>query len=53
LEGSGLGLIERYRAGIFLEGLKKTTKNFSQDSPYPGLDSNPEPPEHEAEVLTT
>jgi hypothetical protein len=39
--------------GICLEGLRKTTKNLSQDSRSPGRDLNPGPPEYEAGVLTT
>jgi hypothetical protein len=35
------------------EGLKRTTKNLNQDSRSPGQDMNPEPPEYEAEMLTT
>jgi hypothetical protein len=36
LEESGSGLILRYCLGIRVERLKKTTKNFSQDSLSPG-----------------
>jgi hypothetical protein len=39
--------------GIRLKGLRETTKNLSQDRRSPGRDLNPEPPEYEAEVLTT
>jgi hypothetical protein len=53
LEGSGSGLIVRYYVGIFLEGLSKTTKNFSQDSRSRGRDLNPGTPENEAGVLNT
>jgi hypothetical protein len=42
-----------YYPSIFLEGLRKTTKNFSQDTRSPGRDLNPGPPEFEAGVLTT
>jgi hypothetical protein len=44
-----------YYPGIFLEGLRKTTKNLSQSSRSPDRDINPEPPEYEAHVnhLTT
>jgi hypothetical protein len=38
---------------ICLEGLRKTTKNLSQDSRYPGRDLKPGPPEYEAGALTT
>jgi hypothetical protein len=38
---------------ICLEGLRKTTKNLSQDSRSPGRDLNPGPPEYKAGVLTT
>jgi hypothetical protein len=53
VEGSGRGLILRYSPGICLEGLRKFTENFSQDSPSPGQYFNPGPPEYEAGVLTT
>jgi hypothetical protein len=43
----------RYYNGIFLEGLRKTTKNLSRDSRSPGRDLNPRPPEYESGVLTT
>jgi hypothetical protein len=43
----------RYYSGICLEGLRKTTKNLSQDSRSPGRDLDPGPPEYEAGVLTT
>jgi hypothetical protein len=52
VEGSGRGLF-RYSPGIFLEGLGKTTENFSQDIRSPGLDLKPRPPEYKAELLTT
>jgi hypothetical protein len=39
--------------GIFMEGLRKTTKNFRQDSRCPGWDLNMVPPQYEARVLTT
>jgi hypothetical protein len=48
MEGSGRGLV-----GICLEGLRKTTKNLSQDSRYTARDFNPGPPEYGAEMLTT
>jgi hypothetical protein len=32
-------------------GLRKATKNLSQDSPSLGSDLNPGPPEYKAEVL--
>jgi hypothetical protein len=43
----------RYCHGIYLEGLRKTTKNLSWDSRSPGRDLNPGPLEYEAGVLTT
>jgi hypothetical protein len=43
----------RHYPGICVEGLRKATKNLSQNSPSPGQNINPEPPEHEAGVLTT
>jgi hypothetical protein len=43
----------RYYSGIYLEGLKKTTKNINQDSWSPGWDLNPGPPEYEAGVSIT
>jgi hypothetical protein len=41
----------RYYPGICLEGLRKTTKNLTQDNRSPGRDLNPGPPEYEAGVL--
>jgi hypothetical protein len=35
---------------IYLEGLRKTTKNLSKDSRSPGRYLKPGPPEYEAEV---
>jgi hypothetical protein len=42
----------RYYPGIFLKRLRKTTKNFSQDSRSPGREMNPGPLEYEAGMLT-
>jgi hypothetical protein len=53
VEGSGRGLILIYQSGICLEGLRKTTKNLSQDSRSPGRDLNPRFSEYEARVLAT
>jgi hypothetical protein len=39
-------------SGIRLEGLRKNTKNLSQDSEFPGRHLNPGPPEYEAGALT-
>jgi hypothetical protein len=39
--------------GIWLEGLRKTTKIISQDSRSPGRDLNKVPSEYEAVVLAT
>jgi hypothetical protein len=36
-----------YYLGTFMEGLRKTTRNISQESRSPGRDTNREPPEHE------
>jgi hypothetical protein len=52
-EESGSGLILRHYPSICLEGLRKTTKNLSQDSRPPGRDLNPAPPEYESGVLDT
>jgi hypothetical protein len=52
VEGSGRGLIPRYYSSIYVEGLRKTTKNHNQDSRSPGQDLNPGRPEYEAGVLT-
>jgi hypothetical protein len=41
---------ERCYFGIFLEGLRKTKKNLSQDSWSPGRDLNPGPSEYEVGV---
>jgi hypothetical protein len=43
----------RYYLGIYLEGLRKTKKAFSQDSLSPDGDLNPRPSKYEAGVLTT
>jgi hypothetical protein len=53
VEGSGRGPVLRYYPGICLEGLRKTTKNLSQNNQFPGRDFNPGPPEYEIRVLTT
>jgi hypothetical protein len=50
---SGHGLLLRYYPGIFLEGLRKATKNLRQDSRSPGPDLNPGSPEYEPGVPTT
>jgi hypothetical protein len=42
-----------YYPGIFLEGLRNTTKNLSPGSRSPGRDLKPKLPEYEAGVLTT
>jgi hypothetical protein len=52
MEGRGRGLI-RYYPSICLGELKKTTKNFSQDSQSPGRYLIQRPPEYEAGVPTT
>jgi hypothetical protein len=41
----------RYYPGICLEGLRKATKNASQNNRSAGRDLNPGPPVYEAEVL--
>jgi hypothetical protein len=46
----GFGLILRYCNSICMEGLRKTTKNLSQDSQSLGQDLNLGPPECEASV---
>jgi hypothetical protein len=43
----------RYYPGIYLEVLRKTTRNLSQHGRSPSRDMNPGPPEYEAGVLTT
>jgi hypothetical protein len=53
VKGSGHGLILRYYPGICLEGLRKITKNLSQDNQCQGTDMNPGPSEHEVGVSTT
>jgi hypothetical protein len=40
-----------YNSGIFLEGLRKTMKNFREDNRYPGRDSNRSHPEFKSEAL--
>jgi hypothetical protein len=42
-----------YYPGTCLEGLRETTKNFSQDSRYQSKDLNPGCTEYEAGVPTT
>jgi hypothetical protein len=42
-----------YYIGIGMKGLRKTTKNLSQDSRSPGRDLNPGHPEYEAGLSTT
>jgi hypothetical protein len=42
-----------YYPDSYLEELKKTMKNFSQDSRTPGRDMKPGPPGYEIGVLTT
>jgi hypothetical protein len=42
-----------YYPGIFLEELRNTTKNISQDNRSPGRGFNPGPPEYEPGWLTT
>jgi hypothetical protein len=51
LKGSGRGLIIRYYPGIRVEGLRKTTKNLSQDSRSPGRNLKPGSSEYEAGAL--
>jgi hypothetical protein len=53
VEGSGRDLLLRYCPSIFLEELRKATKNLSQDSRSAGRDLNPGPPEYEARLSTT
>jgi hypothetical protein len=53
MEESGHGLILRCYRGIHLKELRKNTKNLSQDKGCLVRDLNPEPPEYEAQVLTT
>jgi hypothetical protein len=53
LEGSSYGLILRFHPSIHLDGLRKTTKNISQDIWSLDLDLNLGPPEYEAGMLTT
>jgi hypothetical protein len=53
LVGSGRGLILRYYPGIRMEGLRKTTKNLTQDSRSARRDLSAVPPEYEAGWLTT
>jgi len=49
-KASGRGLW--YYPGICLEGLRKTTKNFSQDSQHTGWDLSPGPPKYQTGMLT-
>jgi hypothetical protein len=43
----------RHYHGIYLEGLRETTKTLKQDRLSPGTDLKPEPSEYETGVLTT
>jgi hypothetical protein len=43
----------RYYLSIRREGLRKNTKNLTEDSRSPGRDLNPGPSKNEAGVLTT
>jgi hypothetical protein len=52
LEGNVRDLIVRCLFRTCLEGLRKSTKNFSVDSRCPGRYFNRQPPECEAGVLT-
>jgi hypothetical protein len=40
-------------SSICLQGLRKTTKNLSQDSQSPGQELDPKAPEYEARQLTS
>jgi hypothetical protein len=51
-EGSGRGLILMYCSSIRLEALRKTMRNFRQDSRFRDQDLNPTHAEYEG-VLTT
>jgi hypothetical protein len=52
MEGSGRGLIQG-NIGIFLEGLRKTTKRLTRDKQFPGRDLTAGHPEYKARMLTT
>lgn len=55
-EGYGRNLLWpnfRFYPGIFLERLRRTTKNFSRDSRFPGRRWNLGPSEYEGGVLST
>jgi hypothetical protein len=43
----------RYYLGVYLEGLRKTTKPIGQNSGSSGRNLNPRPPEYETGVLLT
>jgi hypothetical protein len=53
VEGSGHGLILRYYPSTFLEGLKKTKKNVSEDNWSLGQENHLGSPKYEAKVITT
>jgi hypothetical protein len=53
LERGGRGIILRYHPGMLLEGLRKNTKNLSQDSRSQGRDWSPGFPQYEAGVYHT
>jgi hypothetical protein len=52
-KGSGSKWLWSHYPGICVEGLRKTTRNPSQDSQSPGWDLKSGPPEYKAGVLTT
>jgi hypothetical protein len=53
VERSGCGLILGYYPDSCVEGLRKTTKNLSEDSLSPDRNLNQRPSEYETGVLTT
>jgi hypothetical protein len=53
VKGRECCIMFRYCSSICLEGLRKTAKTLSQDIQSPGRYLTPDPPEYEAEVLTT
>jgi hypothetical protein len=52
MEGSGSWTNLMYYPGICFQGLRKTKKNLSYESQFPGGDLKSGPPEYEAAVLT-
>jgi hypothetical protein len=49
MEGRDLNVIWGQNPGTSLEGIREPTNTFNQDIQFPDRDSNPRPPELQAE----